>query len=169
MDLEADLGIDSIKRVEILSTVQERHPNLPEPDAARAAAARTLTEVLALFPASQAATARPTPDLVAAAIANGVATPVPPALSSDDLKSTVKRIVAEKTGYPEEAIESDMDLEADHGIDSIKRVEILSALASALPNKPEPDPARAAAARTLNEVMTLFPLGSKEDTHRGIV
>jgi hypothetical protein len=30
MELEADLGIDSIKRVEILSAMRERAPNLPE-------------------------------------------------------------------------------------------------------------------------------------------
>ena len=34
MALEADLGIDSIKRVEILAALRERHPQLPEVDAA---------------------------------------------------------------------------------------------------------------------------------------
>ncbi|MEE3062742.1 MAG: hypothetical protein VYA67_02095, partial [Actinomycetota bacterium] len=34
MALEADLGIDSIKRVEILSGVQERVPVLPEVETA---------------------------------------------------------------------------------------------------------------------------------------
>ena len=37
-------------------------------------------------------------------------------------------IVADKTGYPTDMLEMDMDLEADLGIDSIKRVEILGAL-----------------------------------------
>ena len=37
-------------------------------------------------------------------------------------------MVAEKTGYPTEMLELDMELEADLGIDSIKRVEILSAM-----------------------------------------
>ena len=37
-------------------------------------------------------------------------------------------IIAEKTGYPREMLELDMALDADLGIDSIKRVEILSAL-----------------------------------------
>lgn len=29
MDMEADLGIDSIKRVEILGAMQELYPNMP--------------------------------------------------------------------------------------------------------------------------------------------
>src|SRR5690606_41338950 len=33
MDMEAELGIDSIKRVEILAAVQEQAPGLPEIDA----------------------------------------------------------------------------------------------------------------------------------------
>ena len=42
-------------------------------------------------------------------------------------------VVAEKTGYPAEMLELDMQLDADLGIDSIKRVEILSALQDRLP------------------------------------
>ncbi|NCF56293.1 MAG: SDR family NAD(P)-dependent oxidoreductase [Planctomycetia bacterium] len=45
-----------------------------------------------------------------------------------DLTSILVRVVSEKTGYPEDAIGIALDLEADLGIDSIKRVEILSAL-----------------------------------------
>ena len=43
-------------------------------------------------------------------------------------------IVADKTGYPTDMLETDMDLEADLGIDSIKRVEILGALQEKLPD-----------------------------------
>ncbi|GIT72517.1 MAG: hypothetical protein Ct9H300mP28_23310 [Pseudomonadota bacterium] len=34
-------------------------------------------------------------------------------------------IVSEKTGYPQQMLEQEMDMESDLGIDSIKRVEIL--------------------------------------------
>lgn len=40
------------------------------------------------------------------------------------------QMVSEKTGYPTDMIDLDMDLEADMGIDSIKRVEIIGALAA---------------------------------------
>ena len=43
-----------------------------------------------------------------------------------DLAALILAVVADKTGYPAEMINLDMDLEADLGIDSIKRVEILS-------------------------------------------
>jgi acyl carrier protein len=46
----------------------------------------------------------------------------------------VLAIIAEKTGYPVEALGRDMELEADLGIDSIKRVEILSAVSRQLPS-----------------------------------
>jgi hypothetical protein len=38
------------------------------------------------------------------------------------------QVVADKTGYPADMLEPAMALEADLGIDSIKRVEIFSAL-----------------------------------------
>ena len=48
--------------------------------------------------------------------------------------------MAEKTGYPAEMLELDMELDADLGIDSIKRVEILSALQERLPEAPSLKP-----------------------------
>src|SRR4030095_2572983 len=46
MDLDGDLGIDSIKRVEILSAMREREPNLPEVDAGAMAQLRTLGQIV---------------------------------------------------------------------------------------------------------------------------
>jgi NAD(P)-dependent dehydrogenase (short-subunit alcohol dehydrogenase family) len=46
MALEADLGVDSIKRVEILSAVRERAPGLPEVDAGEMARLQTLGQVV---------------------------------------------------------------------------------------------------------------------------
>ena len=45
---------------------------------------------------------------------------------SGAIQDSLVAIVADRTGYPPEMIELDLDLEADLGIDSIKRVEILS-------------------------------------------
>ncbi|WP_218082426.1 phosphopantetheine-binding protein [Anthocerotibacter panamensis] len=45
-------------------------------------------------------------------------------------------IVSDKTGYPVEVLELDMNLEADLGIDSIKWVEILGAFMEQFPNIP---------------------------------
>lgn len=53
------------------------------------------------------------------------------------LTEALVSIVADRTGYPREMLGMDMDLEADLGIDSIKRVEILGALqdGAALPGQ----------------------------------
>ena len=38
----------------------------------------------------------------------------------------ITEAIADKTGYPTDMIDEDMELEADLGIDSIKRVEIFA-------------------------------------------
>ena len=47
MALDTDLGIDSIKRVEILAAMRERVPALPEFDTSVMAGLRTLGEIVA--------------------------------------------------------------------------------------------------------------------------
>ncbi|MBP5470994.1 MAG: hypothetical protein J6Z11_17325, partial [Candidatus Riflebacteria bacterium] len=54
----------------------------------------------------------------------------------DKLKSTLIEVVSEKTGYPTDMLNLDMDMEAELGIDSIKRVEIMSAIQERLPDAP---------------------------------
>lgn len=46
--------------------------------------------------------------------------------SAAQVLPTLIKVIAEETGYPGESITSDMNLEADLGVDSIKVVEILS-------------------------------------------
>ncbi|MEJ5311420.1 MAG: phosphopantetheine-binding protein [Anaerolineae bacterium] len=62
-------------------------------------------------------------------------------------------IVSEKTGYPADMLELDMDMEADLGIDSIKRVEILGALQDAHPDLPEVATDVLAELRTLRQIV----------------
>ncbi|MGV9942349.1 SDR family oxidoreductase [Streptomyces sp. NPDC003401] len=49
-----------------------------------------------------------------------------------DVQRTVLEIISERTGYPVDMIEPDLDLEADLSIDSIKRAEIAGELARRL-------------------------------------
>lgn len=70
-----------------------------------------------------------------------------------DLESLVMEIVVEKTGYPLEMLSMDMAIEADLGIDSIKRVEILSHLAEREPNLPEIGPSDLAELLTLGDIV----------------
>ncbi|MFQ6039902.1 MAG: SDR family NAD(P)-dependent oxidoreductase, partial [Candidatus Poribacteria bacterium] len=45
-----------------------------------------------------------------------------------ELAERLLQIVSERTGYPKEMLDLDLDMEADLGIDSIKRIEILGSL-----------------------------------------
>ncbi len=49
MGLESDLGIDSIKRVEIFSSIKDENPWIPEVDASEMASIQTLGDVLAFI------------------------------------------------------------------------------------------------------------------------
>lgn len=53
-------------------------------------------------------------------------------LSIEKISEQLMELVSERTGYPIEMLDLDLDLEADLGIDSIKRVEILGSLAEFL-------------------------------------
>ena len=86
-------------------------------------------------PAAKPAPATPSPE------ANGKHSPAkepvavaPPAggLDRDTLLARLLDLVSERTGYPKEALSIDLDLEADLGVDSIKRVEVLGALAESI-------------------------------------
>jgi malonyl CoA-acyl carrier protein transacylase/acyl carrier protein len=55
------------------------------------------------------------------------------ALDAGDYENLLRVVIAEKTGYPKEVLTMEMDFEADLGIDSIKRVEILASLQEVAP------------------------------------
>ncbi|MFJ6081363.1 SDR family oxidoreductase [Streptomyces sp. NPDC092369] len=58
--------------------------------------------------------------------------PATDALGEADVLAVVLEIISERTGYPVDMIEPDLDLEADLSIDSIKRAEIAGELAKRL-------------------------------------
>ncbi|MGH9885783.1 MAG: acyltransferase domain-containing protein, partial [bacterium] len=83
---------------------------------------------------------------------------------SPDLEALLLAVVAEKTGYPAEMIDTTMDLEADLGIDSIKRVEILSTIRERAPGLPEVEPAQMATLRTLRAIVAFLRGGATGPT-----
>ena len=112
-----------------------------------------------------AAVGAPTPPSFAPAITPAPATvPVPApvaaapapaaeALTSDALMALLLSVVADKTGYPSEMLTMEMELEGDLGIDSIKRVEILSAMQDGVPTLPEVDTSVMAELVTLGQIV----------------
>jgi NAD(P)-dependent dehydrogenase (short-subunit alcohol dehydrogenase family)/acyl carrier protein len=154
MDLESDLGIDSIKRVEILSLLSERLPHAPVVEPENLGDLRTLRAVAEFVGDAPAVV-----PLVAPTVAP-TAAPVEAASTPVDAHAALLAVVAESTGYPEDMLELDMDLESDLGIDSIKRVEILSLLSERLPNAPVVEPEQLGGLRTLREVLTFVENGA---------
>jgi acyl transferase domain-containing protein len=152
MDLEGDLGIDSIKRVEILAAVDERAQDLPKLDRNRMSALHTLAEIVDYLQGEQAISRAPSAPVAGSAPAAPSASPVSTE-SAIDLTRLMLQVVAEKTGYPVDMLNLGMDLEGDLGIDSIKRVEILAAVDERAPGLPKLDRSRMSALHTLAEIV----------------
>ncbi|MDI6798080.1 MAG: acyltransferase domain-containing protein, partial [Desulfatibacillaceae bacterium] len=74
-------------------------------------------------------------------------------MGTDALVNALLEVVSEKTGYPAAMLDLSMDMEADLGIDSIKRVEILGALMEAHPHLPEPNLEDLAELKTLGQIV----------------
>ena len=62
-------------------------------------------------------------------------------------------IISEKTGYPSEMLELGMDMEADLGIDSIKRVEIMWSLQEQFKDLPQIGANEVAELRTVGQII----------------
>ncbi|ODA30454.1 hypothetical protein A6X21_00520 [Planctopirus hydrillae] len=160
MSLDHDLGIDSIKRVEILSAMQERFPNLPVVSPEQLGSLQTLADVVAAYPQSTTGTAP-----AVAKIPQELTPPQPtqnrsqtsPVSELSGLAASLLEVVAEKTGYPKEMLQLRMSLDHDLGIDSIKRVEILSAMQERFPNLPVVSPEQLGSLQTLADVVAAYP------------
>ncbi len=47
---------------------------------------------------------------------------------TDDVKERILALVVEKTGYPQDMLDLDLDLEADLGVDTVKQAEMFAAI-----------------------------------------
>ncbi|MEI6442263.1 MAG: SDR family NAD(P)-dependent oxidoreductase [Nostocales cyanobacterium ELA583] len=169
MDMEADLGIDSIKRVEILGGLLEIYPDLPKPNPEEIGELRTLEQIAeymqALVPDILNQQVEVSTEIITTEVL--VEVPQPEVITStpeiEEQKSAIEipenlshillTVVSQKTGYPVEMLELSMDMEADLGIDSIKRVEILGGLLEIYPDLPKPNPEEIGELRTLGEIV----------------
>ncbi|MDA5629157.1 MULTISPECIES: type I polyketide synthase [Agrobacterium] len=162
MDLEADLGIDSIKRLEIFGAMFDRLSNgtrlLEDADKNRNDEnfdietmsniakmtqffLRTVEELLAGIKGSSPAVTPAAEVVTPLAVAARTLSPEDQAriamlegITEERLVRELTEIVSERTGYPIDMIGDQMDLEADLGIDSIKRLEIFGAMFDRLSN-----------------------------------
>ncbi len=129
-ELEADLGIDTVKQAEIFSELRDRY-GIERDDDFTFADYPTI-ESLAGYMAGRM---QDGPSSVPETDGHGgppslaeqgaqASVPVPTGVVLDELIA----LIAEKTGYDTDELESDFELEADLGIDTVKQAEIFSEL-----------------------------------------
>ena len=144
LDMEADLGIDTVKQAELFAALRDyygiaqqegvqlkdyptiRHcvkfvlSNAGQPQAAPVAPVAA--------PAPQAAPVTPVVTPAPQPTAPVAAAPKAVALDEASVTKAIVNMVAEKTGYPEDMLELDLDMEADLGIDTVKQAELFAAM-----------------------------------------
>ena len=150
LDLEADLGVDTVKQAEMFAAIREIY-NIPRDENRKLRDYPTLAHVIRFVydkrpdlaaPPSVATTSeieQPPAQSVAPAspvvhAAEKVSAP-PLSLQSaelstatDAVKERVLELVVEKTGYPKDMLDLDLDLEADLGVDTVKQAEMFAAI-----------------------------------------
>jgi enoyl-[acyl-carrier protein] reductase III len=167
-ELEDELGIESVKRAEILSVLSTRLALPPPPADGTLGRLKTIADVIAVVEAAlsakggQASAVLPisgapapsTSPVIAFPAAVAAATPaaspaaeparsavVPAAIvrASSGIAETVVATIAEVTRYPRSVLLPEAELEDELGIESVKRAEIVSVLGRKLGLEPPND------------------------------
>ncbi len=130
LDLEADLGIDTVKQAEVFASIRETY-GIERDDALKLRDYPTLNHVVAFVnersprPRPPRRPTRPRPPRPQPRAAEAEPAPAP---AEGDVPARVLAIVAEETGYPTELLDMDLDLEADLGIDTVKQAEVFASI-----------------------------------------
>lgn len=208
LDLEADLGIDTVKQAETLAAIREEF-DIPRRDNLRLRDYPTLAHVIRFVREARAGGtidavegAQPSAAEVGAAPRSGadsVVSPVEPADDdhpgaiesnavgaarpsgedqaqpttpqtppADPIAEKVLEIVANKTGYPRDMLDLDLDLEADLGIDTVKQAETLAAIRETF-SIPRSDDLRLRDYPTLAHVIRFVHEAAEEGARRSAV
>ena len=132
-ELEADLGVDTVKQAEVLADLREKL-GIPAEQEVAADGPLTIRRLIDAIGAAQvggasapsSADSAPAAERPAPATA---ATGAPPAtVDRDALLGTVRSVLSDKTGYDAAEFEEEDELEADLGIDTVKQAEVLADL-----------------------------------------
>ena len=132
MDIESDLGIDSIKKVEIISELEKQIPSCQGLTSEHIGSVRTLEDICRAVSGASGSSLSDHQVQGAGSDSREASslqtTTEPSAESNNTVLTSLMKIISELTGFPKDMLEPSMHLESDLGIDSIKRVEILSKL-----------------------------------------
>jgi len=127
LDLEADLGIDTVKQAELFADVRGKY-DISQNDNIALSDYPTLKHIIAFVYENR-------PDLKSAQVvvqaqptmqANNVSTVEIQTTETSKVVEEIMALIAEKTGYPPEMLDADLDLEADLGIDTVKQAELFA-------------------------------------------
>ncbi len=140
MNLEEDLGIDTVKQAEIFGTVREKW-NL-ELDETVSLADFTTPEKIAAY-------IQQNTQIISKVEEVEVKEEKPSGLG---LNEVVKNVVSRTTGYEPELIDNEMDLEEDLGIDTIKQAEIFGEIRDEF-SLPLDESVSLAEFRTINDIV----------------
>jgi phosphopantetheine--protein transferase-like protein len=122
LDLEADLGIDTVKQAEFITEVREAF-GIPRIDGLKIAEFPTIEHIINFV-------VQQTVQDVSASHSEGqeAAVPAQPATAEDDaaVREKILELLSAKTGYPADMLDTELDLEADLGIDTVKQAEFIT-------------------------------------------
>ena len=138
LDLEADLGVDTVKQAEMFAAIREIY-NIPRDENRKLRDYPTLAHVirfvhekrpdLAAAPAAAKEEVQlTTPQTALVAEKPAPATASSQVVTGDSVKERILALVVEKTGYPNDMLDLDLDLEADLGVDTVKQAEMFAAI-----------------------------------------
>ncbi|MEW6114471.1 MAG: beta-ketoacyl synthase N-terminal-like domain-containing protein, partial [Thermodesulfobacteriota bacterium] len=113
LDLEADLGIDTVKQAEFISDVRETF-GIPRIEGLKIADFPTIEHIIRFVLEH---TGRQS-DSTQGTAAGGQ--------DIEAIQTTILQLLSDKTGYPPDMLDPDLDLEADLGIDTVKQAEFIS-------------------------------------------
>ena len=134
LDLEADLGVDTVKQAEVFAAIRETY-GIHRDDTVRLRDYPTLSHVIAFvhqrrpdLVAQPVAASQPEPKVETPVAAPSPKPVVAPVDGGDAVKDRILELAVEKTGYPRDMLDLDLDLEADLGVDTVKQAEMFAAI-----------------------------------------
>jgi len=133
LDLEADLGIDTVKQAELFAAIRGTY-NIPRDENLKLRDYPTLSHVIRFVYEKRpdlagSAPVAPKAEQAAAPVAAATGAAQVTATTTDtSVKERVLALVVEKTGYPQDMLDLDLDLEADLGVDTVKQAEMFAAI-----------------------------------------
>ncbi len=151
LDLEADLGIDTVKQAEFISEVRDAF-GIPRIEGLKIADFPTIEHIITFVLSHvDRASAADSPAEAGSPMAEG----------ESQVREKILALLSEKTGYPPDMLDTGLDLEADLGIDTVKQAEFISEVREAF-GIPRIEGLKIADFPTINHIIG-FVLESRND------